>query len=122
MRDVLSMFDSVKPSICRLASDDPADPLTDSELSQLHFGGLDGNDSREGRMATYVEYLLDEDRWQPVKEDWQAADRGNSHMPTLASYLRQLEVYTPMWQSVLDRRSCSGPLLTTAELRQIAEA
>jgi uncharacterized protein YfbU (UPF0304 family) len=122
VRDVLSMFDSIKASLGRLASDDPADPLTDSELSRLHFGGFDGNDSREGHMATYVKHLLDEDRWQSVKEDWQAADRGNSHMPTLAAYLRQLEVYAPMWQSVLDRHSFSGPLLTTAELRQIAEA
>lgn len=122
VRDVFSMFDSIKASLSSLATDDPAEPLTDSELYRLRFRGFDGNDSREGHMATYVKHLLDEDLWQSIKEDWKAADRGNSHAPTLAAYLRMLKVYGPMWQAVMDRHSFSGPLLTTAELRQIAEA
>lgn len=120
-RDVLNMFDSLKASLSRLSAADRA-ALTDQEVGFLTFDGFDGNDSLEGRMGGYVDYLLGQDRWQTLKPDWEAADRGNSHFPVLAGYRRQLEVFEPMWAAIMKDFTYGKSLLTLDQLRQVAAA
>jgi uncharacterized protein len=119
--DILDMFTNIKSSIARL---DPADRdavLAEHEYA-LVYQGLDRNDAREGRMASYVTFVQSTGRWTELREDVEAADGGNSHAPMLSRYQAMLDVYRPVREQ--KTRNFGGPrsyLLDADELRRIAE-
>ena len=59
----------------------------------LTFRGFDGNDPLEGHLADYTKFLLDEGRWDELRDQFEELDRGNSHMPMLGAYRRMLNEY-----------------------------
>jgi len=121
--ELLDMFRVIKAS---LASLEPAadDNFVGEHQWALRFRGFDGNDAKEGKMGSYVAYLLSTDRWGDLQEDVDAADGGNSHSRTLDGYVAMLAVYRPFWEKNL--HSPRGDLrldhLSVEQLRQIAEA
>ncbi len=117
---ILDMFRILSYSISELSRSE-AKELDDRFLK---FGGLDLNDSREGRMLTYIQYLVKTDRWTEIQERLdEVGDRGNSHSPRLAVYERMLAVYQP---TIERRRLGSFGLdaykLPLEDLRAIADA
>lgn len=117
--DVLDMFRVMKASIGEL--DEPErDALLADHKYALSFQGFDGNDAREGKMASYVDYLQATGRWTDLTEDVKAADGGNSHMIMLGRYQGMLEVFRPIWKDAM--RGGGRSLVTAEQLRQIAES
>lgn len=81
---ILGMFRILGFSIRELS---PAEvKQLDDDDCFLKFGGLDLNDSREGRMLGYIQYLVKTDRWTEIQEHLdEVGGRGNSHFPHLAA-------------------------------------
>jgi len=123
--DILDMFCVLSASIDRLSADDRA-ALGNENEDRLRFGGFDLNDSREGRLLSYVRHLVGTDRWTEIKPRLaDIGDNGNSHSRRLPTYERMLAVYMPIHQdSARGQRghSMDAWLLTVDELKQIAEA
>jgi uncharacterized protein len=123
--DILDMFTYLQVSIDRLPAEDRSALGSESER-WLRFGGFDLNDSREGRMLSYTQYLVDHDRWEPIKPLLEEiGDRGNSHHRRLAMYQRMLAVYTPIFDQLVKGArgySIEDRLLALDDLRQVAEA
>ncbi len=119
--DILEMFSGVKASLSRLGGQDREALLADHGHALL-YQGFDGNDALEGKMGSYVAYLLSTGRWTDLREDVQAADGGNSHSPMLSRYRTMLEAYRPVWDEVVHSRG-RGPdryLLDADQLRSVA--
>lgn len=98
--DILDMFRVMKASIGELDQAERDALLADHKYA-LYFQGFDGNDAREGKMASYVDYLQATDRWTELTEDVKAADGGNSHSLMLGRYQAMLGVFRPF-----GRRRC----------------
>jgi len=120
--DVLDMFSVIKVSLAALGESD-RNPLMAEHGFTLRFQGFDGNDAREGKMASYVTYLQADDRWTNLREDVELADGGNSHSLMLSRYEAMLGVYRPIWSEVVDNpgRGSGRYLLDGDQLRQVAE-
>lgn len=84
--DILDMYRHLKESYDELAD------KTGIEKSHVEFPGFDGNDRLEGRLMSYVRYLVDE------KGDWSELkgykEKFNSHMPMLNQYKNMLQVHS----------------------------
>ena len=123
--DILDMFCALSTSIDRLSAADRA-ALGDDNEYRLRFGGFDLNDSREGRLLSYVRHLVDTDRWTQIKPQLaEIDDNGNSHSRRLPNYERMLAVYMPIFEDgVRGRRghSFAAWILTVDELKQVAGA
>lgn len=117
--DILDMFRVMKASIAELDGAE-RDALLADHKYVLFFQGFDGNDAREGKMASYVDYLQATDRWTDLVEDVKAADGGNSHSLMLGRYQAMLDVYHPVWREKM--RAAEMPHLNADELRRIAES
>ena len=117
--DILDMFRVIKASLKEL---DPAerDALLAGHHYVLTFQGFDGNDTREGKMRSYVRFLQNTDRWTDLREDVDAADGGNSHSLMLGRYQAMLDAYKPIWNETV--HAAQSSLLDAAELRRVAEA
>jgi uncharacterized protein YfbU (UPF0304 family) len=117
--DLLDMFRILKYSVEQVAGQ-----LPDDEVRTLTFHGFDLNDDFESRLLGYARWLVsDGDRWQEQAEVFSDQnDRGNSHMPRLATYRRMLEAYEPIWRSIIRRGGRPRNLLTADELRQVTAA
>ena len=117
--DILDMFRIVEYSVSELATAE--EPLDPSVISRLQFRGFDHNDSLEGKMADYVEFLIDSGRWTEREEFVKGPRHGNSHMQVLSVYLRMLTEYRRIGER---RRKTSRTeyLLSASELSQIAES
>lgn len=86
--------------------EEAGDPVSVDVAKTLRYSGLDYNDPREGRFASYVRYLLDRGRWTDLADDVKEADGGNSHSPRFGVYLRMLAV----WLNLRKRKPTpSGP-------------
>jgi uncharacterized protein YfbU (UPF0304 family) len=118
--DILDMFRVMKASIGELDGAERDALLADHKFA-LYFQGFDGNDAREGKMASYVDYVQATGRWTELAEDVKAADGGNSHSLMLDSYQAMLDAYRPVWKEAV-RGGGGRSLLTAEQLRQIAES
>lgn len=117
--DILDMFRVMKASIEELEGAERDNLLADHKHA-LYFQGFDGNDAREGKMASYVDYLQSTHRWTELTEDVKAADGGNSHSLMLGRYQAMLRSFQPIWKEAV--RGGGRALLTAEQLRQIAES
>ena len=118
--DILQMFRVITYSINHLTKE--GTPADDRLTSRLEFRGFDHNDPLEGHMASYVDFLMREDRWTELKPQLERNDNGNSHSRVLDIYLRMLSEY----RRIMDNRERGlnrlDYLLSTEELEQIAAA
>ncbi|HEX5402848.1 MAG TPA: YfbU family protein [Pseudonocardiaceae bacterium] len=119
--DILEMFRIITYSIDHLAN--VGTPVDEKLAFQLEFRGFDHNDALEGHMASYVDFLMRDNRWTELKPQLVRNDNGNSHSRVLDTYQRMLAEYRRI---VDDReRGYSQPdyyLLSPSELEQICGA
>ena len=118
--DILDMFRVITFSIARLAK--KGTPVSEDLAFQLEFQGFDYQDKIESHMASYVEFLMSDDRWTELRPQLERHDGGNSHHQTLGSYMRMLAEYRRIKDSRDRGFHRDDYLLSTEELEQIAEA
>jgi uncharacterized protein len=113
--DILDLFTTIGRTVDNLSEADLAEIGPHAKYA-LRFRGFDFNNSQEGRMASYAEFLIRTGRWENMAEYFDRAhDRGNSHSPTLASYERMLAVWRPMWKAKIAKFGAPTDYLFTAE-------
>jgi uncharacterized protein YfbU (UPF0304 family) len=121
--DILDMFQTVEASVQALTDEEKAS-LGEHWEYALRFRGFDFNDSREGRLASYAHFLIKDDRWTELADRFDDKhERGNSHMPMLASYQRMLSVWKPLWADKV--KALGGPrnyAFSVEELQKILAA
>ncbi|MFC5931937.1 ribbon-helix-helix protein, CopG family [Cryobacterium melibiosiphilum] len=117
--DILDMFRILDFSVERHAKE--GSPIDADVVADLRYLGFDFNDSLEGHMASYVQYLVDHGRWQERRESIAANDGGNSHMQTLDLYMRMLAEYRRIGD-VRRRGHDWDHFLSAEELQAIADA
>lgn len=116
-RDILDMFDFTERSIELLAE---AELASLGNPDVLRFRGFDFNNRQEGRLATYARFLINDDKWPRLADRFDDAhERGNSHMPTLATYQRMLTVFKPFREKIIN--SYGGPNSYNLSLEQLRE-
>ena len=118
--DILQMFRILTYSLDQVSK--AGEHLSEDLAYGLRFRGFDHNDSLEGHMASYVKYLMSDDRWTELKPQLAESDQGNSHSPMLSTYLRMLAEF----RRIMDGRKRGFDrhdyLLDRAELERIALA
>jgi uncharacterized protein YfbU (UPF0304 family) len=123
VHDILEMFTTVERSVAELSGDERAS-LGDHADHAFKFRGFDSNNSQEARLASYAHHLIKDDRWPEMADRFDDKhERGNSHMPVLATYQRMLSVWKPLWDRKI--KSYGGPnnyRFTADELQQILAA
>lgn len=98
-------------------------PVSEELALQLEFRGFDHNDSLEGHMASYVNFLMrDGERWTELRPQLERSDNGNSHSRVLDTYMRMLAEYRRIMDSRERGSSRLDYLLSDGELEQIAGA
>lgn len=120
VHDILDMFRIITYSIDRLEEDGSS--VDEKVKFGLEFMGFDHNDALEGHMASYVEFLMRDDRWTELKPQLERNDNGNSHHRVLDVYMRMLAEYRRIMDSRgrgLDRMDY---FLSLEELQQIDQA
>lgn len=118
--DILQMFRMITFSIGHLAKEGA--PVDEKLALRLEFEGFDHNDPLEFHMATYVEFLMRDDRWRELRAQLERNDNGNSHSPALDTYMRMLNEYRRIMDSRERGFSRGTYLLTLEELMRIADA
>lgn len=118
--DILQMFRMLTFTRDHLAKE--GTPVDEELASRLEFEGFDHNDPLEFHMATYVEFLMRDDRWEELRPQLERNDDGNSHSPALDTYMRMLNEYRRIMDSRERGFGRGSFLLTLEELRQIARA
>lgn len=118
--DILDMFRMVTYSIDHLEKE--GSPVGTKLAGELEFRGFDHNDALEGHMADYVEFVMRDDRWTELKPQLARNDDGNSHSPSLDTYVRMVAEY----RRIMDGRKRGSfrrrdYLLSLDELQQIAD-
>jgi uncharacterized protein YfbU (UPF0304 family) len=116
--DILDMFRTAKYSLERIASE--GTPVAPEIAERLQYMGFDHNDPLEAKMAGYVLFLVDHDRWEEQRDFVHGRTGGNSHMPVLDMYLRMLAEYRRITAG--RRLPGSRGLLNAEELRAVADA
>ena len=119
--DILQMFRIITFSIDHLAQEGSG--VSEELAYQLAFQGFDHNDSLEGHMASYVDFLMrGGERWTELRPQLERNDNGNSHSPVLDTYMRMLALYRRIMDSRERGFSRLDHLLSDDELEQIADA
>ncbi|WP_419708011.1 YfbU family protein [Promicromonospora sp. NFX87] len=119
--DILQMFRIITFSIGDLAKEGA--PVDEKLAQDLEFEGFDHNDPLEGHMASYVKFLMrDERKWTELRPQLERHDEGNSHMPMLDVYLRMLTEYRRIKDSRERGSGRLGYMLSLDELKQLADA
>jgi uncharacterized protein YfbU (UPF0304 family) len=118
--DILQMFRIIGYSLNRLR--EAGEPFKDDSAERLVYQGFDHNDPLEGQMASYVQLLVDDDKWSELKPYIAESDGGNSHMPMLDIYTRMLAQYRRIMDSRERTYSRDDYALSAEELTVIAEA
>ena len=123
VHDILEMFTQIERSVEELSDAERAS-LGEHSDHALTFRGFDFNNSQESRLASYAHYLIKDGKYESMADRFDAKhERGNSHMPTLATYQRMLSVWHPIWKQKLE--NWGGPnnyLFSVDELREIMAA
>jgi uncharacterized protein YfbU (UPF0304 family) len=121
VKDILDMFRILDYSIAAAA--EAGEPLGDEAMDDLRYRGFDFNDALEAQMAEYMEYLVNDGKWEERKEFLEQTNGGNSHMQTLELYNRMLAAYRRIKDSrPRPRLTRDSYLLSRDELITIAEA
>jgi len=122
--EILDMFRVIRASTDRLGEAKVA-ALGDHAVHALTFQGFDANHSFEGRLRSYARHLIETGRWEELADRFDdERERGNSHIPMLATYQRMLAVFMPTWERKVSSRGY-GPErlhLTVKELRDVLAA
>lgn len=118
--DILDMFRVITFSIRRLEKDGAT--VSEELRYDLEFQGFDYNDGLESHMASYVEFLMSDDRWTELKDQLDRNDGGNSHSRMLDTYMRMLAEHRRIKDSRGRGLRRDGYLLSMEELEQIAAA
>ena len=118
--DILQMFRIITHSIDHLAKGET--PVDEKLVYGLEFEGFDHNTPLEGHMASYVDFLMGNDRWRELRPQLERHDNGNSPSPRLNLYLRMLSEYRRIMDSRERGFSHQDYLLSLRELKQIADA
>ena len=119
VNDILEMFRIVGYSMVRL--EEAGTSLDPDTVSQLSFQGFDHNHPLEGQIASYVRFLVDDDRWTELKPFMDAHDGGNSHMPMLETYTRMLAAYRRIRETRARKSGLDAYALSVEELRAISD-
>ncbi len=120
--DILDMFRVLGASVEAIGTD-AVRQIGEHADHALRFAGFDFNNSREGRMADYAAYLIRHGRWTEMAVYFDDNhERGNSHMPTLDTYLRMLAVYKPIWERITVGVGRGRYLLDEEEVAQVMRA
>lgn len=120
--DILDMFRVIEASVDKVGID-AVRALDEHAEHALRFHGFDFNDRREGRLADYAAHVIRGGRWTELAIYFDDQhERGNSHMPTLDSYLRMHAVFQPIWKAMVDGAGRGRYHLTTDELHEIVRA
>lgn len=121
--DIFDMFTALERSVESVGLD-AVRALDEHAEHALRFRGFDFNDRREGRLATFAKYVISTDRWTNMAVYFDPGHgHGNSHSPVLASYLRMLAVFKPIWRSLIDGAGRGGRYeLNESELGEIMKA
>jgi uncharacterized protein len=113
--DILDMFRNLKISVERIGVDKVA-ALDKHAARALTFRGFDLQDPHESRLLGYARFLVSTDRWEDLAEHLDAKhEHGNSHSPMLATYMRMLGAFQPIWKSKLGRGFDPDALLLTQD-------
>ncbi|HKY16290.1 MAG TPA: YfbU family protein [Microthrixaceae bacterium] len=118
--DILQMFRLITYSVDHLATE--GTPIDEQLAFSLEFRGFDHNDALEGHMASYIDFLMRDDRWTELKPQLEHSDRGNAHARMLDTYLRMLAEYRRIMDSRGRGFSRTKYLLTLDELQRVAGA
>lgn len=118
--DILQMFRIITFSIDHLEKE--GTPVDEKLGYGLEFQGFDHNDELEGHMASYVTFLIRDDRWKELEPQLKRNDKGNSHHLVLDTYLRMLSEYRRIMDGRKRRFDRMDYLLSLDELKRIAEA
>ena len=114
------MFRVITFSIRRLEKDGAT--VSEELRYELEFQGFDYNDGLESHMASYVEFLMSDDRWTELRDQLDGNDGGNSHSLMLDTYMRMLAEHRRIKDSRGRGFRRDGYLLSMEELDQIAAA
>ncbi|WP_204742225.1 YfbU family protein [Glaciihabitans arcticus] len=117
--DILQMFRILSFSILQL--NDEGTPLDDAVAERLAYRGFDFNHPLEEQMASYVQHLVDDDKWSELKPFLDDHDGGNSHFPMLETYSRMLTVYRRVMETRERRHLSDAYKLSAEELQSIAD-
>lgn len=121
VKDILDMFRICTYSIDYLRKEGAE--LDDQLVYELEFRGFDHNDSLEGHMARYVNFLMrDGELWTELRPQIDRNDCGNSHSLMLDVYLRMLAEYRRIMDGRKRGLNRLDHLLSEEELKQLTEA
>jgi hypothetical protein len=120
VKDILDMFRIITYSIDRLEKE--GSTINEKLKHSLEFMGFDHNDAFEGHMASYVEFLMRDDRWTELAPQLERNDNGNSHHRVLDVYMRMLAEYRRIMDGRRRGLSRMDYFLSQEELQQIDEA
>lgn len=118
--DILQMFRIITYSVDHLEKN--GTPVDERLAGALEFRGFDHNDAIEGHMASYVTFLMQDDRWPELKPQLKRNDNGNSHHLVLDTYLRMLSEYRRIMDGRERKFDRMNYLLSLEELKRISEA
>jgi uncharacterized protein len=118
--DILDMFRVITSSIRRLEKQGTT--VSEELRYELEFQGFDHNDGLEGHMASYVEFLMSNDRWTELQDQLDSNDGRNSHRRVLDTYMRMLAEHRRIKDSRSGGFRRDDYLLSMDELEQIAAA
>lgn len=120
LMDILDMFRVITASRARLDKEEVSlDPKIEYNLV---FRGFDFHEPLEAQMAEYTEFLMNDGRWTDLQEQFNASDRGNSHVPMLGAYRRMLNEYRTIMATRRPGDYRGRLKLSAEELTQIAQA
>ncbi|PZF09950.1 YfbU family protein [Curtobacterium sp. MCPF17_011] len=116
--DILDMFRIAGYSASELQKQGAEVPA--EVMSSLQYRGFDFNDDLEGKMGSYVQYLVSKGRWQEQSDFVEGHDGGNSHFPMLETYMRMLAEYRRIRERRRPQLGGSGYALTLEELTALS--
>jgi uncharacterized protein YfbU (UPF0304 family) len=120
--DILDMFRVIEASVDNVGVD-AVRALDEHAEQALRFRGFDLNDRRESRLADYAAHMVHGDRWAELAVYFDDKhERGNSHAPTLDTYLRMRIVFQPIWEAMIHGPDRGRYHLTEGELLELARA